>query len=78
LKPKKISTLEKSKLDWQSFKKKEGIEDDLKQAVKGGYLQKKAFLERTELREYERERSIRMKNKKLPSDGTQLSNQTSN
>jgi len=29
-KPKKMSTLEKSKMDWDNFKGKEGITDDLK------------------------------------------------
>lgn len=31
----KLSTLEKSKLDWNNFKKKEGIEEDLERHNKG-------------------------------------------
>jgi len=58
-KPKKISTLQKSALDWNSFKKKEGIEEDLKKHSMDGYLEKQAFLQRTDLREFEREKSIR-------------------
>ena len=35
--PKKISTMEKSSIDWDGFKQKEGIEDELKQYTKDGY-----------------------------------------
>lgn len=31
----KLSTLEKSKLDWENFKKNEGIEEDLERHNKG-------------------------------------------
>jgi len=49
-KPKKMSTLEKSKLDWDNFKgKKEGIVDDIKYNTKSGYLDKVAFLNRSDI-----------------------------
>ncbi|XP_071958702.1 craniofacial development protein 1-like [Antedon mediterranea] len=62
----KISTLEKSKLDWNSFKQQEGIEEDLKLHNKGknGFLEKKDFLDRTNERQYEIEKSFRLGLKK--------------
>lgn len=58
----KISVLEKSKLDWDTFKKKEGIEEDLRIHNKGkeGFLQKQDFLRETDLRQYEIERKMRL------------------
>ncbi|XP_071824561.1 craniofacial development protein 1-like isoform X2 [Apostichopus japonicus] len=58
----KISVLEKSKLDWDSFKSKEGIVEELKIHNKGkeGFLQKQDFLMETDLRQYEIERKMRM------------------
>ncbi|KAF9434748.1 swr complex subunit [Entomortierella beljakovae] len=49
-KPPKMNTLEKSKLDWNSFVGKEGIEDELKHHNKDGYMEKVAFLQRTDER----------------------------
>lgn len=57
----KISTLEKSKLDWDRFKKDEGIADDLKNYNRDGYLERQDFLERTDLRQFEIEKSIKKK-----------------
>ncbi|NP_001161507.1 BCNT-like protein [Saccoglossus kowalevskii] len=61
-KKQKIGTLEKSRLDWNSFKSEEGIDEELSQFNKGkqGYLEKQAFLERTEHRQYEKERDVRL------------------
>lgn len=58
----KISTLDKSKLDWDGFKHKEGIEDELKIHNRGkdGYLERVAFLQRTDERQYEIERTLRL------------------
>lgn len=58
----KLSTLEKSKLDWNTFKDEQGISDDLKCYNKGknGYLEKKMFLERTDNRQFEKERDMRL------------------
>lgn len=60
-KKKKISVLEKSQHDWNSFKRTEGIAEDLKTHNKGrdGYLDRQDFLERTDLRQFEIEKSLR-------------------
>ncbi|XP_073977876.1 yeti isoform X2 [Rhodnius prolixus] len=57
----KLSTLEKSKLDWATFKKDEGIEEDIERHNKGknGYLERQDFLERADLRQFELEKSLR-------------------
>jgi len=61
----KLTTLEKSKLDWDGFKKDEGIEEDLKTFNQGkqGFLERKAFLERTDLKQFEIERGFRLNKK---------------
>lgn len=58
----KLSTLEKSKLDWLTFKKEEGIEEEIESHNKGkaGYLDRQDFLERADIRQYEIERDLRM------------------
>ncbi len=58
----KISVLEKSRIDWNSFKTSEGIADDLKIHNKGkdGYVEKQKFLAKADQRQYEKERDIRM------------------
>lgn len=57
----KLSTLEKSKLDWDRFKNDEGIAEDLKSFNQGkqGFLERRAFLERTDLKQFEIEKSLR-------------------
>lgn len=57
----KMSILEKSKLDWDGFKKTEGITEELANHNRGkdGYLEKMAFLERTDLRQFDIEKAIR-------------------
>jgi len=64
----KLTTLEKSKLDWDGFKKEEGIEEDLKTFNQGkqGFLEKKAFLERTDMKQFEIERGFRLGRKNGP------------
>uniref|UniRef100_A0A0K3CGP8 SWR1-complex protein 5 n=1 Tax=Rhodotorula toruloides TaxID=5286 RepID=A0A0K3CGP8_RHOTO len=48
-KPAKLNTLEKSKLDWNSFVSTQtGLEDTLAHARKDGYLEKRDFLDRGE------------------------------
>lgn len=61
-KKQKLSTLEKSKLDWDSFKKDECIEEELKTFNQGkhGFLERKAFLERADVKQFEIERNFRM------------------
>lgn len=65
----KISTLEKSKLDWDMFKKEEKIEEELAAYNKGkdGYLERQDFLQRADLRRFEIEKEIRTieRNKRL-------------
>ncbi|KAK7074991.1 Craniofacial development protein 1 [Halocaridina rubra] len=58
----KLSTLEKTKLDWSNFKSEEGIDEELESHKKSkhGYLDKQAFLERADVRQFEIERSLRM------------------
>ncbi|XP_037954274.1 craniofacial development protein 1-like [Teleopsis dalmanni] len=60
-KKKKMSVLEKSKLDWNSYKEDEGIDDEIKTFNKGkdGFLERQDFLQRTDLRQFEIERNIR-------------------
>jgi hypothetical protein len=43
----KLNVLEKSRLDWAGFVDKEGIQDDLKQFNKDGYIERQEFLKRT-------------------------------
>lgn len=63
---KKISVLEKTKLDWTSFKQKEGIEEDLQTHNKGkdGFLERQDFLQRTDLRQFEIEKNQRLASKR--------------
>lgn len=64
-KPKKMSTLDKSKLDWQSFRAKntDGLADSLDKAKKSGdgFLAQQAFLARADARQYELELQARRK-----------------
>lgn len=58
----KLTTLEKSKKDWDTFKKAEGIEEDLKTFNQGkmGFLERKAFLERADVKQFEIEKGLRL------------------
>lgn len=58
-KGKKATTLAKSKEDWEDFKTKTGEKEDLERYAKDGFLEKQAFLERSNLREFEKERDMR-------------------
>jgi len=59
-KKQKLSTLEKSKHDWDSFKKEKGLEDELRNNSKDGYLSKQEFLQRVDYRTWENERELRL------------------
>ncbi|KAI3404969.2 SWC5 [Candida oxycetoniae] len=68
----KLSTLEKSRLDWASFVDQRRIGDDLKRHNKGGYLDKQDFLGRIDMKrdviyqqakEAERRRLYQLENK---------------
>ncbi|KAG1708960.1 hypothetical protein DVH05_022591 [Phytophthora capsici] len=63
--PKKVSTMEKSSLDWDKFKEKEGIEDELTQYTKDGYIEKQEFLQRLDHKRFELEKAERDKQRKL-------------
>ncbi|XP_055331824.1 craniofacial development protein 1-like [Paramacrobiotus metropolitanus] len=58
---KKMSTLDKSQLDWKKYKNDHGLDEDLAQfnKGKGGYLDRKEFLERANLREYEYDQNVK-------------------
>lgn len=58
----KISVLDKSKHDWNSFKRTEGIDEELQTHNRGkdGYLERQDFLDRTDVRQFELEKSIRL------------------
>lgn len=58
----KLSVLEKTKIDWDGFKDGEGISEELQTHNRGrdGFLERRDFLERTDLRQFEIEKSLRM------------------
>lgn len=59
----KLSVLDKTKKDWGEFKEENlGLEDELETYKKSSnqYLDRVGFLQRTDLREYERERDARL------------------
>ncbi|XP_037624239.1 craniofacial development protein 1 [Sebastes umbrosus] len=62
----KMSTLEKSKMDWDAFKSEEGITDELAIHNRGreGYVERKNFLERVDHRQFELEKAVRQSNMK--------------
>ena len=60
---KKVTVLDKSRLDWKDFKKTDdAVEEELEAHKRSGatYLEKKAFLGRADLAEYERERDQKL------------------
>ncbi|XP_051726359.1 craniofacial development protein 1 [Ctenopharyngodon idella] len=65
-KKQKMSTLEKSKMDWDAFKTEEGIADELAIHNRGkeGYVERKNFLERVDQRQFQLEKSVRLNNMK--------------
>ncbi|KAK2579857.1 hypothetical protein KPH14_007540 [Odynerus spinipes] len=62
----KISTLEKSKLDWDSYKKQENLEEEITTHNRGkdGYLERQDFLQRADLRQFEIEKQLRNSNRR--------------
>lgn len=65
-KKQKMSTLEKSKMDWDAFKSEEGISEELAIHNRGreGYVERKNFLERVDHRQFELEKTVRLSNMK--------------
>ncbi|QLQ82088.1 hypothetical protein HG537_0G03430 [Torulaspora globosa] len=60
LKP-KLTTLEKSSLDWTAYVNKEGLTDELTLYNKDGYLAKQDFLNRVEMVKEDKYRELRQK-----------------
>lgn len=62
----KLSILAKSQLDWTGFKRAEGIDEELQTHNKGrdGFLERQDFLQRTDLRQFEIEKSLRQANRR--------------
>ncbi|XP_069019088.1 craniofacial development protein 1 [Embiotoca jacksoni] len=65
-KKQKMSTLEKSKMDWDAFKSEEGITEELAIHNRGreGFVERKNFLERVDHRQFELEKAVRQSNLK--------------
>ncbi|XP_034033178.1 craniofacial development protein 1 [Thalassophryne amazonica] len=65
-KKQKMSTLEKSKMDWDTYKSEEGITEELAIHNRGrdGYVERKNFLERVDHRQFELEKAVRLSNMK--------------
>ncbi|KAI7690460.1 hypothetical protein SSS_10772 [Sarcoptes scabiei] len=63
----KMNILTKSLHDWNDFKASNSIEEELDQhnRSRGSYLERQAFLMRTDLREFEQEKSMRDRIRKL-------------
>ena len=57
---KNISTMQKTSLEWDTFKSKQGIGDELERYTKNGYLAKQDFLGRVDLRQFE-QKSLNVK-----------------
>lgn len=62
----RLSVLEKTKLDWNGFKRNEGIDEELQTFNKGrdGYLERQDFLQRTDHRRFEIEKNMRHVNRR--------------
>ncbi|CAN0406329.1 unnamed protein product [Phaeothamnion confervicola] len=60
--PKAITTVEKSSVDWENFKEKEGLDEELAKVTKdgAGYLHRQDFLQRVDVRQFEKERDVRL------------------
>ena len=58
--PQAINTVTKSAFDWQKHKVQEGLEDELKGAADAGFLSRRDFLDRVDVRTYEKERDARI------------------
>jgi len=48
----KINTVDKSSMDWETYKVETGIGDEVEQAAKNGYVGKQEFLTRVDQRQY--------------------------
>ena len=57
----KITTLQKSKLDWNQFTEEANLEDEFSQNRKDGYLAKQEFLKTVDAAEQDAAREVRIK-----------------
>jgi len=59
--PQKVTTIDKTNIDWETFKDKTGLEEELKKKAEGkdAYLVKKDFLNRVDSRRFEQEKDER-------------------
>jgi uncharacterized protein YeeX (DUF496 family) len=57
--PQSVSTVAKSALDWNTYKEKEGLDEELAGASKDGYLHRQDFLQRCDFKEHENELASR-------------------
>lgn len=59
--PQKVTTIDKTNIDWETFKDKTGLEEELKKKAEGkdAYLVKKDFLNRVDARRFEQEKDER-------------------
>ena len=62
---KSMSTLAKSAVDWQISKDEEGDSAELEKAAKNGYVDKLAFLAKTDMRQFELEKEARNQARRL-------------
>ncbi len=65
-KKKKMGCLDKSKIDWDSYVEENDMKAELETHNKGkdGYVERMAFLERADLRKFEKEKEAREKTRK--------------
>eukprot|EP00947_MAST-08B_sp_MAST-8B-sp1_P006065 g6065.t1 len=54
-----MSTISKTAVDWDNYKDKEGIDEELRQKARDGYVERREFLNRTDWRQFELEREER-------------------
>eukprot|EP00916_Digyalum_oweni_P019632 GHVL01032746.1.p1 GENE.GHVL01032746.1~~GHVL01032746.1.p1 ORF type:complete len:267 (-),score=54.72 GHVL01032746.1:397-1197(-) len=59
--PKSVNSVDKSLSEWRNFKGDEGLENELKKQRQDGYLTKQAFLQRTDLNQWENEQMVKKK-----------------
>ena len=50
---KSLTTIDKSSYDWDKYKEKEGIKEEVEEAKKNGYIEKQEFLLRVDQRQFE-------------------------
>jgi len=63
---KKLGTLDKTKLDWEAYKRDQNIEEEMEihRRSRHGYIDKQEFLHRSDLRQFELEKAARTKRRK--------------